>query len=1591
MSRFPAAIKTLHARLTHTNSDVSEDKSQETDPLGLTTVYDPAPRNAIVDIIFIHGLGGSSRKTWSNSSRPRSFWPQDWLPVEQGFEDVRVHSFGYRADWGKKWQQESILNIHDFAESLIGGVRNHPSIRRDDTRIILVGHSMGGCVAKEAYIIARQHPSYKDLARRIYGIFFLGTPHHGSNLAGILESILTVAWGKKPFVTDLKSGSSALALIRDRFRHVAADLELWTFYETLPTALGPITRMVVDKDSAILGFDKERIEAMNADHRHVCKFTTREDSNYKMVLNALHTAVDEIKDRLLESTLSQLDTADSTAIEKDLRLQSLLGVSDTLGEDLILQSELKIPDSCEWLTKMPCFVSWKEGDASNIFWLSGRPATGKSILSSHVIDHLKTLPVYCSYFFFKHSMANKSTLSDCFRSLALQMATQDNLVREKLIQVEHEGVAWDKIDDAVIWRKLFVDRIFKLPLDKQHCWVIDGLDECGNFSSLFSKKLLTKLPRKHELRVFVTSRNLDTIERGFSSLGPQVTTHILSDSDTLEDIRLFLATRLRELDRLETEDDLEAMCNKILEKSSGSFLWARLVLQEFENAWTEEAMETILKEVPEELCDLYSKMVQSIEMDKNKTSLAKTILTWVVLARRPLGLDELRCAIKLDLNQTLQNMRRAIPSLCGQLVYVDPTDKAHIIHETAREFLLDQSMCLELTVYKECGHTNIANILTRFLSGDCLKALQMKSQRSVKMKGFTKSTSAMPLDSSLLDYASTFFSEHIYRCSSGDDVLMEELCTFLNTNVLSWIEHVAKGGDISLITRAAMNLRGYLGRRAECVLPTDLSVSIVDGWVTDLIRVAAKFQSQLLTSPRSIHRLIPPLCPSESMISRTFSKDLRSATFVVKGLPAGTWDDCLSRLDFQNGQATAVCHGDGFFAVGLSNGKIFLYSAESLQLHLTITHPERVKFLQFSQDDEFVISCGAKSMVLWRPTTGIQLYKFLLQSPPLGAIFLGLDEILCAFQYAFLNASDTILLAVGYRKHPVLIWNTLEEQVLGQCIVDANNGIDDMVFNPNPDIIALIVSCNDGRLCVFDYLTMQLMLTMRNVYAQSVACSPDGHNLVTGSSHGKIQLFNFDHDYDGNIILTPIYHINGICDSVRGVAFSFNGLRFFDIHSQQCCVWEPTSPVRKNNELESTSDAATPRVTSVGVLNGPDELEITSLLEASRDGQYVIAGNRRGDVCLFSTANGAEVGTLYQHGRGASVIAVTLGEERNIVVSANNAAEILVCELAMPLRDIATAFQNGRRPAGRIILNRLFSGAVVRLLINDAADRLLITGHGFDELWELPSGLVYKQIQQPSTAGSATNSCSLDYNPVDFSSTRTAFRHPANPEWFVVITDDVVRVFHWADYKELTSIDGIHLERRMQPLEPRRHRESLRLPKAHSLASLRSITVSYYVGLGFVVELLRASVSAPPQIHVWSAATFDPNLPEASALSIAASGLSAVVSSVRSVIGFIGPSTLVFLDNDLWVCSVELQPKVISKYGNYGGVRSSSPNTNAHRHFFALSEWHDTGGELKCALATVPGVIPHSYSQEIIFAAGHRIIVVKGGFKFSARMAVTKT
>ena len=81
-----------------------------------------------IDFIFVHGLGGGSRKTWSKTSSLAHYWPQEWLSKDPAFKNVRVHSFGYNSDWADT--RADILNVHDFAAALLGEMRDSPHLKR---------------------------------------------------------------------------------------------------------------------------------------------------------------------------------------------------------------------------------------------------------------------------------------------------------------------------------------------------------------------------------------------------------------------------------------------------------------------------------------------------------------------------------------------------------------------------------------------------------------------------------------------------------------------------------------------------------------------------------------------------------------------------------------------------------------------------------------------------------------------------------------------------------------------------------------------------------------------------------------------------------------------------------------------------------------------------------------------------------------------------------------------------------------------------------------------------------------------------------------------------------------------------------------------------------------------------------------------------------------------------------------------------------------------------------------------------------------------------------------------------------------------
>ncbi|KAI0099640.1 hypothetical protein GGR51DRAFT_551995 [Nemania sp. FL0031] len=1439
------------------------DEDDEKGSLGLTTLHESQEATPDVDIVFVHGLGGGSRKTWAKTVDPSHFWPKAWLPVDVDFKDVRIHSFGYNANWGER--RQSILNIHDFAQSLLGEIKNNPSIRRSNTKLILVGHSMGGCVVKKAYILARQDIAYKALAERVHSMFFLGTPHRGSDLASILQSMLMVTWRRKPFVNDLLPNCSTLAEINDSFRHYAVDLRLWSFYETLPVKMMVVSKLVVEKYSATLGYGNEEISSMHADHRHVY--------------------------------------SGPTPRETILRLKGILGMTELAYEDdLAALQDLRHPGSCFWFTEQPDLSRWKLGSPNSppIFWLTGRPAIGKSVLSSHVIDQLNAQNFKCSYFFFRHGKAGRSSLADCFRALAYQMSVNDSTIAQCVLQLGQDDESWDQHDDRVIWRKLFVGAIFQLSTISSHIWVVDALDECAKFSSLF--KLLPQLPSG--LRIFITSRGTNEIERGITSLGPRVVTRSLNNHDTAEDMHAYISARLEDLS-LENVDEL---CRRILAKSQGSFLWVRLVLQEFESAYTDEDIDAILQDVPDDLYEMYKRMLEMIESERRRTKLARSILSWVTLACRPLTIDELRCAIILDINERPHNIEKAIPTVCSQLVYIDQASRVHMIHETAREFLLSEDLESTLAVKRGERHGHLAQLLCKYLATDAVKTPRASQP-------FPGTKLSMVFDTSLVEYAARFFAEHLYRSNSEGAAPMYELCRFLKSNILYWFELIAQAGDLQPINRTATNLAGYLRQRTKYVPLADKDIQLVDAWAIDIVRVSARFRSKLLSCPSSIHCLIPPFCPTGSIISTSFATQPRS--LLVKGARELDWDDCLNRIDFYKGRTTVVAYGITCFAIGMSTGQVSLYDGATVQNISMVRHPELVKLLEFSGNERFLASAGEKRIVVWELKSSSQIWLSGLASPPIGMCFQSellihtnrANQIITSnvntgeVQTVSLGGSERNseitdespskaafapelgLLATGYRCQPVSIFDTGSGAFLGFC-GGLPNGIDALAFNPSTDISALAVSNAHGDLLVFDPQTTDLRYKKCNVFANALAWSPDGKSLVTGDSLGRIEVYDFDGPDS-----TLIYRIDSERESVKSVVFSDDGLSLVDCRESRAHVWKPAILVQKNTNIGSQSDISSqvthaPR--TFGPLGDPKDPEITSIVCHS-DGEQVICGKRNGEVALYSAVDGQELNVLYGHSRGTSVVAIALVEYQHIVVSADEAGRILMAVMS-PLG------KHGLQ--AKLIMDTRFNSAIFGMLTNLDNDRLLVMGKEKDELWELPSGKV------------------INTRIPDENGLRSMIVHPQAPNAFIMFTTTIARVFDWTDFKELTPETGLPL-----------HRDGLSLSKD-------TLVNATYHGSTPIVEAVKAvGETSGTHLFCWDIVSSD----STAGIRILGSRIGLLTPVLRDAIAVVG-STLIFLDKDLWVCSLDLTTFNSAPYGK--------------RHFFILSEWLNVNGDMLYAMTS---------------------------------------
>ncbi|KAK2770149.1 hypothetical protein CKAH01_04492 [Colletotrichum kahawae] len=213
--------------------------------LGVHILYDAKDGlDAVVDIVFVHGLTGNAYNTWvyRQKNGGNVHWPSDFL--KDDIPDARILTFGYDADVVNWWEPASNNRIGNHAENLLGSLtRLRERTDTEERKIIFVMHSLGGLVVQNVLDLSRSNPArhLRNLEAATTGLAFLGTPHFGSDKAewgafgtamlGLVKSTNT------SIVQVLRPDSEMLSVIQKKFHEILLmrfeDLQVTCFHEEL--------------------------------------------------------------------------------------------------------------------------------------------------------------------------------------------------------------------------------------------------------------------------------------------------------------------------------------------------------------------------------------------------------------------------------------------------------------------------------------------------------------------------------------------------------------------------------------------------------------------------------------------------------------------------------------------------------------------------------------------------------------------------------------------------------------------------------------------------------------------------------------------------------------------------------------------------------------------------------------------------------------------------------------------------------------------------------------------------------------------------------------------------------------------------------------------------------------------------------------------------------------------------------------------------------------------------------------------------------------------------------------------------------------
>lgn len=549
-----------------------------------------------------------------------------------------------------------------------------------------------------------------------------------------------------------------------------------------------------------------------------------------------------------------------------------------------------------WLYSMPELNTWLSRKGPCIFWMTGLPGIGKSIIAAHLVSTLhpaalgdqhdkdtipksnRPPPSYVAYFFCRSGEDKLMHAHNIVQTFSYQLARQSDIFRR---EVNKTRVVEQFTVSSGVGIRLLYNRLIERPLSsvvrtvgiREIICIIDGLDEAdftirdGRSGNSEIRILLQLLSASPEIRLLVTSRRIKELCDTLDVL-PCVSREICS-SDNGDDIELYVEWKVSHSAKLRqgfTELSVSPV-DHFLNELRCNFLWTDIVLRFLEGSASKSDFESGLYEIPVQFFELYRQILGRITKSATprKRRFIKEVIRFIIISPRKLRVSELQAFVEETLKDRFFDFLYLLRSECGTFVRIvdfpndDDRKYVQVAHETFRDFITsDTSSNEEFHVPLPDSHAEIAIILLRYLStadfGTQLTPGDFSERTDEQAVSILQ---RFPL----LKYAASKWSLHVLQSSKVEElnIAVKEFLT--RGPLLLWIETLAIFGQLPVLSRSTDDILKW----TQTHTTSDIDSEIFHTWARDITRLCTESSNTLTEYPNCIHNMLFDLFPSPSL------------------------------------------------------------------------------------------------------------------------------------------------------------------------------------------------------------------------------------------------------------------------------------------------------------------------------------------------------------------------------------------------------------------------------------------------------------------------------------------------------------------------------------------------------------------------------------------------------------------------------------------------------------------------------------------------------------------------------------------------------